>query len=598
MNTEKRGRELYRNTVSYFGGLIVLISVALIVLFLLLSFGLSNPGPYIGIFTYIVFPGFFTVGVLIFLYGLRRENRRRLKLGTVEALPYPVLDLNDLRQRKQFTLALIGGSLILILLSYLGYNAYLFTDSVSFCGKLCHSIMKPEYTAYLDGQHARVPCVDCHVGQGVSWYVKSKISGVPQVFATIFGTYSAPIPTPIKNLRPARETCEKCHWPQKFYDAKLAQNPYFRYDRQNTPEQISLLIKTGGGSANLGENAGIHWHMIEGNKVYFRATDRELQRIIWVKTALNDGSVIVYRDRDSNIPDNEVEKLPLHSIDCMDCHNRPTHIFQPPENAVNRSMERKEISPKLPWIKRLAVDVLLKKYRYRENAHREIREMISRYYKMNLPTLSEEQPRIEQAIEAIEAIYDRNAFSRMHVDWTTYPDNIGHRDWPGCFRCHDGRHETQSGKTIRNLCSLCHTIPQRGPLMPLGVATPVTKESWHPWLLKGGHATLLCNRCHRAGYSPPVECASCHGIDRSAPMMSMKCSRCHLKEQEVEPVADCRSCHHILSNWHGKEGHSEIECTTCHVSHRWMVISRDACLTCHEDKKSHYAPTLCWECHR
>ena len=183
---------LYRNTTSYFGGLVILISVVLILLFLFFSFSLEAPSPYVGIFTYMIFPGFLVVGILIFLFGLIRESRRRHRLGTKEAPPYPKLDLNDPHHRKMFTIILAVGCLFAILLTFVGYNAYLFTDSNTFCGKLCHSVMKPEYTAYLNGPHARVRCVDCHVGAGVSWYVKSKVSGVPQVLAIWFHTYSKP----------------------------------------------------------------------------------------------------------------------------------------------------------------------------------------------------------------------------------------------------------------------------------------------------------------------------------------------------------------------------------------------------------------------
>ncbi|MGZ3593712.1 MAG: cytochrome c3 family protein, partial [Syntrophales bacterium] len=359
-NIERGG--LYRNTISYFGGLIIIVSLVLILLFLLLSFSLKAPSPYIGIFTYLIFPALLTCGILIFIYGLFRESRRRRRLGAAEALPFPIINLNNPLHRKRFALILTGGSLLGILFAFVNYNAYLFTDSNTFCGRLCHSVMKPEYTAYLNGPHARVPCVDCHVGTGVSWYVKSKISGVPQVLAVWFNTYSRPIPVPIKNLRPARETCEECHWPQKFYGAQLMQYPYFRYNEQNTPEQISLLVRTGGGNPNLGEYAGIHWHMAISEKVYFKAIDPGLQQIPWIKVVLNDGSEIVFKDKAANLSDDELEKLPVHFMDCMDCHNRPSHVFLPPETAVDQAMAAHNIPPELPWIKKLALDALVKNY--------------------------------------------------------------------------------------------------------------------------------------------------------------------------------------------------------------------------------------------
>ena len=598
MSEHPKSRGLYRNTVSYFGGLIVLISVGLILFLLLLSFGLRAPSPYMGILTYMISPAVLGLGIMIFLYGCLRESRRRRRLGTTEAMPYPTLNLNDARQRKIFTSILAGGSLLAILLAFVGYNAYLFTDSNTFCGKLCHSVMKPEYTSYLNGPHARVRCVDCHVGSGVSWYVKSKISGVPQVFAVWFRTYSRPIPVPITNLRPARETCEECHWPEKFYGAQLMQYPYFRYNKQNTPEQISLLVRTGGGTPNLGANAGIHWHMAINEQIYFKASDPQLQHIPWTKVVRSDGSVTVYKDSLISVPEEELNKLPIGFMDCMDCHNRPSHVFLPPETAVDQVMAGGNISPKLPWIKKLALDALVKQYEGNQNVHEEIGQFIEAYYAKNFPeVLKNQKDQVDQAVDAIFAIYDRNVFPSMQVDWTTYPNNIGHRNWPGCFRCHDNHHVSESGKILTNSCPVCHTVPQRGALLPLGSTTPVTTEPWHPWPLKGKHAKILCNLCHRAGYRPPLDCVSCHNIDPSAPMMSMSCNTCHLSEAETQPMAGCKSCHPDRKGLHQQKEHAAVPCSTCHTPHAWKVTIRETCLTCHSDKQIHNAPTLCGECH-
>jgi hypothetical protein len=584
--------------VSYLGGLVITISIVMIVLFLLLSFSLRTPSPYIGIFTYMIFPAFLILGILIFLYGLHRESRRRRRLGITVALPYPRIDLNDLRQRKRFNIVLTVGCLLGILFAFVGYNAYLFTDSNSFCGKLCHSVMKPEYTAYLNGPHARVPCVDCHVGSGVSWYVKSKISGVPQVYATLFRTYSQPIPAPLKNLRPARETCEECHWPEKFYGAQLMQYPYFRYDEKNTPEQISLLVRTGGGTPNLGENAGIHWHMAINEKVYFRSTDPELQNIPWIRVERGDGSTAIYKDRRTRISDEELNKLPVSLMDCMDCHNRPSHVLLPPEAAVDRALAGGNLSPKLPWIKKLALDALVKDYGDPQNVREGIRGLIEGFYSKSHPeVLKRQKAQVEQAIDAIFAIYDRNVFPGMKVNWTTYPNNIGHRNWSGGFRCHNNNHRDASGKILSNSCPVCHTIPQRGPLLPLGAVAPVRNEPWHPWPLKGKHAKTFCNLCHRAGYRPPLDCISCHRIDTKAPMMSLTCSTCHLKEQETKPLVNCKSCHSDLRQLHRIKDHQATSCTQCHAPHTWTVTTRETCITCHGDKKDHNAPAFCGECH-
>ena len=596
--TRSKGKELYRNVISYFGGLVVLGSAFLILASLVWSLSLQQPSPYVGIITYMVFPGFLTFGVLLFLYGMRRESLRRRRLGTTEALPYPRLDLNDPAQRKRFAVALLGGGLLFVLLAFVGYNAFLFTESVTFCGRVCHTVMQPEYTAYLNSPHARVRCVECHVGSGAKWYVKSKFTGLYQVYAVIFHTYETPIPVPIKSLRPARETCEECHWPQKFYGAQLLQIPHYRYDEKNTPEQISLLIKTGGGSDKLGSKAGIHWHMIIDNSVTFAATDPALQNIPWISVRNRDGKVTEYVDRTSKLTPQQLAALPRHVMDCMDCHNRPSHNFPAPETAVDKAMQVNLIATDLPWMKKEAVDALVQDYPDREAAHKGIGDRITSYYEKNYPDVAKAKAaEIHSSEDAICAIYDRSVFPAMKVNWKTYTVNIGHRNWNGCFRCHDGNHVTSDGKVLSNKdCTLCHTMPQRGPMQPLGAAMPASNENWHPMPLQGKHADLLCTRCHAAGFRPTMDCAGCHKLDASAPMMD-DCTSCHPAPGVKLPIADCKSCHDSLAGLHKKGGHPDASCTDCHKPHVWKVSGRDTCLQCHDDKKDHNAPQACASCH-
>lgn len=592
MDKKHRTPPLYHNSVSYFGFLVMLVSIMLIIFLLLVNLGLSSP--YIGIATFLVLPLGIVLGLLVLLYGMRRESLRRRKEG-VDHVAYPRLDLNDSKQRRWFALVLVGGSLVGVILAFVGYRGYQFTESVTFCGEVCHTVMQPEYTAYLNGPHARVPCVECHVGEGVSWYVKSKLSGVRQVVAVTLDTYQRPIPTPIENLRPARETCEECHWPAKFYGAQLIQNPHFRYDKENTPEQMSLLVKTGGGARQLGEMAGIHWHMIIDNTVEFRATDRHLQDIPWVKVTHHDGTETIYQAKDSELKPEQLGALETHTMDCMDCHNRPSHIFHPPEQAIDLAMQSNEISPDLPWIKKVAVDALVAPYDDTEQAHAGIENAIAGYYqKQNL--VDGNKSKIDQAVKVAQGIWDRSVFPAMNVNWKSYPMNIGHRNWPGCFRCHDGNHVAEDGTVLTHSCTACHTMPQRGPLQPLGSSAPESTENWHPWKLEGKHAQILCNECHAAGFRPPLECATCHGFKQDAPMMDMGCDSCHQRSQYVQPLEDCTSCH-TVTGLHQEGGHPDASCTDCHKPHTWLVTKRETCLQCHEDKKEHNAPTFCGECH-
>ncbi|MBM4395404.1 MAG: NapC/NirT family cytochrome c [Deltaproteobacteria bacterium] len=568
--SERKRTSLHWNPVSWVGGMIMASSAAVIALLLGLELGLTDPSPYIGIFTYLVFPVFLVLGLLVFLYGMRRESLRRRREGT--DLPhFPTLDLNEPRQRKWFVRALVGGTVGLILLALVSYNAFEFTESVTFCGKLCHEVMEPEHTAYLTSPHARVPCVDCHVGSGASWYVKSKLSGARQVLAVFADSYERPIPVPIKDLRPARETCEECHWPEKFFGAQLMQNPHFRYDEKNTAEQINLLVKTGGGREG-GREAGIHWHMILSNRVTFVANDSQLQDIPWFKVTHADGTETEYASLDAPLSKAEIDGAPKHVIDCIGCHNRPSHQFPPPETSVDKAMAAGQIPQSLPWVKKAAVEVLIKRYPDRDTAHREIARALEEALATSLADPAA-RPRVAAAIDGVKAIYDRTVFPRMNVDWSTYPSNIGHRNWPGCFRCHDGRHATQDGKVLTRDCKVCHTLPTRGPLAPLGEAAEGSAD-WHPFPLLGRHESLPCTKCHQAGSRPAPTCAECHEVDRKAPMGSMGCDECHTTPQSRKPVADCKDCHEDLGGVHVEPANAQAACTSCHKPHDWKADPR------------------------
>jgi hypothetical protein len=598
MTKEPTGAGLHRNLISYLGFMVTAISAALILATVLWGLAMKQPSPYLGIFTYMIFPAVLGFGLLMTAYGMHRESLRRRRMHTTEALPYPRLDLNNPNHRRKFTYVLIGGTLLAILLGFVGYNAFIFTESVTFCGRLCHKVMEPEYAAYQHSPHAKVRCVDCHVGSGASFYVKSKLSGVRQVFAVLFHTYTTPIATPVKNLRPARETCEECHWPNKFYGAQLLQIPYFRFDEANTSDQISLLMKTGGGSARLGQSAGIHWHMVINNAITYATPDEKLQTIPWFKVRDASGQEREYNTLDHPLDPGEIAKLPRHTIDCMDCHNRPTHIYTPPDRAVDLAMNNGAIPRDLPWIKKTSTEAVMADYPDVDAARSGIQDRVLSFYAKNYPELSHKRDAdIRSAVATLQGIYARSVFPKMKVDWKTYPDNIGPRNWPGCFRCHAGRHADKDGKVLTRECSACHTIPQRGPLETLGALPPVSDQSWHPMLLKGRHAEIMCNRCHSPGIRPSADCAACHKHPKDAPMADVDCTSCHKVPGQRKPQNDCHDCHDKPAGLHQKGGHPDAECTDCHKPHAWKVTGRDTCLNCHDDKKEHNAPGDCAGCH-
>jgi len=514
--TPPHKRPLYQNIISQLGFLTAVGGSVVIAILMLAQ--MVTPNPYIGMFTYLMLPAVILGGVIAILAGMRWEAGRRKRQASLATLPYPRVDLNDPRQRKIFSIAIIAGTIVGTTMIWAGYEGYIYTESVTFCGQTCHVAMQPEYTAYLDSAHARVRCVDCHVGEGAGYYVRSKVQGAKQLLGVITDHFERPIPTPIMNLRPARETCERCHWPEKFFGAKLLQLPHYRFDEANTPEQITLTLKTGGGTRSHGASGGVHWHMVLDNSVTYAATDPQLQDIPWVKVRHSDGTFATYVSKLSRLSEDQLGKLPRHAMDCMDCHNRPAHNFPSPDGGIDVALFKGNISPTLPWIKKLTVDSMMLDYPTLDAAHRAIRDSVIGTYREKYPQiLADRKADIDKAITVASDIYDRAVFPDMHVNWHTYPVNIGHRHWPGCFRCHDGQHVSSEGKVLGNDCSkTCHTQPQRGPQTALGVVDPAATPNWHPFEMPNksveipGHERLLCSNCHKAGRGPKRVCDDCH----------------------------------------------------------------------------------------
>jgi hypothetical protein len=596
---KERRKDFFKNPISYFGLVIFLSFLVITILSFFWGIFAGGSNPYVGILTFIVFPFLSLIGIFfVFLGTLIEGKRRKEKMG--ESFPYPVLDLNNERHRKNFAIGFVVFLLLCSLFVVLGYNAFNFTESVAFCGKICHKVMQPEYSAYLNSPHAKVTCVECHVGKGVSWYVKSKLSGAGQVVAVLTNTFPRPIPTPVKNLRPARETCEECHWPSKFYGAQLIQIPFYKLDENVSGEQISFLVKTGGGTPSLGENSGIHWHMIVNNKVEFIAEDEKNQNINYVKVTNKDGVEKEYFSKDFMDKKDLARKGKLHKMDCMDCHNRPTHIFTPPDRAIDFAIRSGAINKDIPFIKKVTYESVTKNYKNNDEASIQIKNFINDYYSKNYPHIyKEKNDEIEKIAQITVDIYNRTVFPYMNVDWSTYPENIGHKNWRGCFRCHDDSHISEDGKIISKDCTLCHTIPQRGAIEKLGAFPKISGEDWHPFKLEGKHLETNCFNCHKAGVITPTDCLVCHKDKKvkDSPMSDFSCKDCHLKPGIKNEVVQCSSCHSDLKELHKSDAHKEAECIDCHKEHRFTVDSRETCLNCHDDKKEHYGDKECRECH-
>ena len=492
------------NWISAIGAVIAVVMAFLTALFMLISIVAGINNPYLGIFIYMVLPPIFIFGLALIPLGMWRQWVRTRRGVVEEAMQWPYIDFNKRSHRNAFMIFTVGTVIFVVGGAVLSYEAYHFTESVQFCGTTCHAIMEPEHTAYQNSPHARVPCSECHVGSGAGWYTKSKLSGLYQVYATIAKVYPTPIPTPVKNLRPAQETCEHCHWPQHFFGAQQKQFNHFKYDSTNTHWPITMLIKTGGSDPKTGQIAGIHWHMNIGFKVDYIPRDERRQDIPWIRvTDESTGKSEIYQDETNPLTPEEIAKATPRTMDCMDCHNRPSHIYRSPDYSIDAALLTSMVPVSLPDIKRVAVEAMAVVYGTSDSAMAGITERITEYYRSNYPDSFEQfKDRINTAIEGTQRAFSINIFPAMKVRWSEYPNNIGHFANAGCMRCHAGNHKNEAGVAVTRDCNACHTITsQGGAELAQTTGSGGGMEFVHPVDIGDAWKEMGCYECH-SGVQP------------------------------------------------------------------------------------------------
>lgn len=509
---------VFRNYISLIGAVIAVASITGIVLLFLLEWTSKSEQPYLGILIYILLPGVMLFGLTVFLVGGIWERWRRRKMSPEEILAYPILDLNGPRRRRMFFIFLFCSFIFLMISAFGSWRAFEFTESVEFCGQLCHSVMNPEYTAYKASPHSNVRCVECHVGGGADHYMKAKLNGVRQLYGLITGEFSRPIHTPVTNMRNSNETCGSCHWTEKYYGEQIRIFNHYGYDEKNSLNQTRLLVKVGGGSPAHGQVGGIHWHMNLDNEVTFISSDDRRQIIKWVRMKHKDGSYTDYSAPDTNLSAEEVEKADKRKMDCIDCHNRPTHIYLSPNQAVDNSLDAKRLDISLPFVKLKAVEVLSGEYSTNQEAINAIATNFPAYYQTTYPDVyNSQKSSIDAAVAELQNIYQTYFFPEMKADWKAHPNNIGHRTAQGCFRCHNGEMKSKEGKPISQDCAICHTTLDQ----TFGGKTIVPPDGrfQHPQNL-GDKGSYQCAACHTGnrGFQHPLnlgdiskfQCAECH----------------------------------------------------------------------------------------
>ena len=511
---------LVRNYISFGGAVIVTAAVVSILLLFLIELTQTTNNPYLGIVTYIILPAFLGLGLMIIFAGVLLERRRRRRSPSSELAAFPKIDLNEPRQRR-LAAAVLTLSFIFVCASAFGsYRAYEYTESVEFCGQACHTVMKPEFVAFHATAHARIRCVDCHVGHGAESYARSKLSGARQLLALVRNNYSKPIETPVHNMRPANETCAQCHWPAKFHGAQLKTFNHYAYDEQNSLRQIKMLINVGGGDPESGPVAGIHWHMNLANEITFIAGDKQRQVIPWIRVKDRDGKVTEYHDQGRRLSAEQIASGEKRRMDCIDCHNRPAHNYLPPDVAIDQSFSAGRLDPSIPYLKRQTIEVLNKSYNTETEALNAIASGLDGFYRTNYSQLYAQKPdTFKSAIGETQRIFKTYFFPEMRTNWATHPNNLGHFYSSGCFRCHDGEHMSDTGKVIRNDCNICHTVLSDSA-RPATIAKTVDFQ--HPVDL-GALSDRKCETCHKANepFRHPVNLGD---------ISSFQCVECHPKQ--------------------------------------------------------------------
>jgi nitrate/TMAO reductase-like tetraheme cytochrome c subunit len=414
--------------------------------------------PYKGVIVYLILPFIGLAGVVLTAAGIM-AGRRQIR----ERLETEVTDRRKALQRLIMFLAItIGANLVMG--TQVTYRAVNYMDTPQFCGATCH-VMRPEYLGHQDSNHASVACAECHIAPSASGWIEAKMNGTRQLWQTLTRSYARPIPSAIESGRlvPSRETCERCHWADKIVATRLLIIPSYAADEHNSDSYTVLMMIVGGSKMQ-----GIHYaHFAAGFDIRYAAADSKRQTIPWVERRnVQTGETKTYLAKGTT-PE-QAMGLPKHAMQCVDCHDRPTHAFSLPDRALNRALALGQLSPTLPFIKKQGLAVLQARYSDSADAAEKIPAAIETFYKQSYPQLYAQRiADVETAGQGVLAIYNRNVFPDLKVTWDTYPNNLGHTDFPGCFRCHDGSHTTADGKdTITQDCAACHQILAMGESSP------------------------------------------------------------------------------------------------------------------------------------
>jgi hypothetical protein len=458
---------LWTNWITLFGTVIAAVSAIAIITALAIDLTSEGLNPYAASILFLVMPGFFGLGLLLIPLGLLRARwGQRAPAAGQTAEADPVLEglsraMQSTEARRRVFFVLLMTVINIFIVATVTHRAVTFMETPKFCGTVCHSVMQPEYEAYNRSPHSRVECVGCHVGGGAVSAVKAKVSGLRQLWGVATGSYHRPIETPVHGMRPAAETCEHCHQPARFSGSRLGFRVRYKDDEGNTPQVTAMMFPVGGRDPRTQNDRGIHWHASQRFQVRYEAMDRQRQVIGRIQK-LDNGKVV-----EEWLPSTKLDGpvVEVRTMDCVDCHNRPTHIYDgPPEDAINRALREGLLDRSVPWLHQMGLRALKSGAPPREQADDFFRAALDEGYGREHPAQKPAADKLEASAHGLAALYRRNVFPQMRITWNTYASNLGHGGPdPGkakseCFRCHSGDHKTKDGRDLSAKCESCHEV--------------------------------------------------------------------------------------------------------------------------------------------
>jgi hypothetical protein len=448
--------------------------------------------------------GLVGIGLLLVVAGWLRERRRHARGRYSSFYRTWVLDPWGIVRGRGIwfvPLAVAAGTFALFGAGAGTVGLVAVSESNTFCTEACHTVMGPEGTAYRDTAHSRIPCVECHVSAGPEGFLSAKLGGLRQLYALATNTVSRPIPTPIHGAIDDRKLCEGCHVPERDIGYVARTHTYFLSGENAEPERMVMMVKVGRGPNGLLPGEGVHYHMQIAAKVEFVARDGMRQEIAWVGVTDAQGKQREYQLASNPLSDAERASLPVHTMGCIDCHSRPAHRFASAVGSINLALEGGLLSRDLPSIKEVAVEALDGGYETTPAAIEGIDQHVREYYQEEHPEVLEERAEaVDTSIAALVKIYRRTIFPEMKADWRAHPDNTGHLNSPGCFRCHNDGMVNVKGESIVADCTTCHTVLAQSDST---IRTMDEFETGRPFVHPEDGSTFeeftLCSDCHTGG---------------------------------------------------------------------------------------------------